>query len=71
MFIETADENYILARWAAINHLDLDFLGLGLHAIEKYLKALLLLNEKPAKKYGHNIKLLVSRRAQLKPTSQL
>jgi hypothetical protein len=58
MFIATADENYILARWAAIRHLDLDFLWLGLHAIEKYLKALLLLNGKPAKRYGHNIERL-------------
>lgn len=54
MFVATADENYILARWAALNHLDLDFLWLGLHSIEKYLKAVLLLNGKSAK-IGHCI----------------
>jgi hypothetical protein len=67
MFIATADENYILARWAAINHLDLDFLWLGLHAVEKYLKAVLLLNGKPAKGYNHNIERLYQDVLRLNP----
>src|ERR1700686_4295761 len=61
MFIATADENYILARWAAINRLDLDFFWLSLHALEKYLKAILLLNGKPAKDFGHRIDVLYQR----------
>ena len=55
MFVATADQDYVLARWAAINNLDLQFLLLGLLAVEKYLKAILLLNGSSAKKYGHDI----------------
>ncbi|MGB8412328.1 MAG: hypothetical protein WCE23_05830 [Candidatus Binatus sp.] len=55
MFVATADQDYVLARWAALNHLDLQFLLLGLLAVEKYLKAILLLNGHSAEKYGHNI----------------
>jgi hypothetical protein len=58
MFIATADQDYILARWAAINRLDINFLWLGLQAVEKYLKAILLLNGRSAKKYRHNVERL-------------
>jgi len=55
IFVRTADENYITARWCAINQLNTDFLWLGVHALEKYLKAVLLYNGRSAKGYGHDI----------------
>jgi len=65
LFVRTADENYITARWCAINHLDTDFLWLAVHALEKYLKAVLLANGRSAKRrgpgqkfYGHDIVML-------------
>jgi hypothetical protein len=39
LFVRTADENYVTARWCAINQLNTDFLWLSVHALEKYLKA--------------------------------
>ena len=55
LFVRTADENYITARWCAINRLNTDFLWLAVHALEKYLKALLLLNGKSSKGFSHDI----------------
>jgi hypothetical protein len=57
MFIATGDQDYILARWAAINRLDINFFWLGLQAVEKYLKAILLLNGQKAK-YRHDVEPL-------------
>src|ERR1700683_4071360 len=57
MFIATADQDYILARWAAINRLDINFFWLGLQAVEKHLKGILLLNgQRP--KYRHDVEPL-------------
>jgi len=36
LFVRTADENYITARWCAFNQLNIDFLWLSVHALEKY-----------------------------------
>src|SRR5262249_2855972 len=55
LFGRTADENYITARWCAVNGLQTDFLWLAVHALEKYLKAVLLLNGKTSKGYNHEI----------------
>lgn len=55
LFVRTADENYIAARWCAINQLNTDFLWLAVHALEKYLKAVLLVNGGSSKGYSHNI----------------
>lgn len=44
LFVRTADDNYVAARWCAANELDVDFFWLGVHALEKYIKAVLLLN---------------------------
>ena len=60
LFIKTADQNYIIARWCFLNHLYLDFYWNGLHAVEKYLKAALLLNGQTTLKYGHDIHKLFS-----------
>ena len=53
--MRTADENYIAARWCAINRLNTDFLWLAVHTLEKYLKAVLLVNGRTAKGYSHDI----------------
>lgn len=55
MFVATADQNYATARWAFLNRLYLDFFWLSLHAVEKYLKAILLYNNRTAKGYNHDI----------------
>lgn len=59
MFIDTADDNYISARAAYFEHRDLDFWWLTLHAMEKYLKAILLLNGRNTKRLGHTIRPLL------------
>ncbi|MET3225853.1 hypothetical protein ABIF35_006640 [Bradyrhizobium japonicum] len=55
LFIATADDNYVLARWCFHQHLNVDFYWLAVHALEKYLKAILLLNGKSAKSYSHDV----------------
>lgn len=55
LFVRTADENYITARWCAINQLNIDFLWLAVHALEKYLKAVLLVNNLSSKSFGHDV----------------
>lgn len=55
LFVRTADENYITARWCAANELQTDFLWLAVHALEKYLKAVLLLNGRTSMKYAHDV----------------
>ncbi|MGR8963757.1 hypothetical protein [Rhizobium leguminosarum] len=54
MFVATADENYILARLAFQQRFAFDFLWLSLHALEKYFKAIRLLNGMP-RMDGHDI----------------
>ncbi|MGJ0483778.1 MAG: HEPN domain-containing protein [Methylomicrobium sp.] len=56
----TADEDYIAARMSYRAGLIEPFLWSSIHAIEKYLKALLLFNKQPAKKFGHNIVKLLN-----------
>lgn len=55
LFVRTADENYVTARWCAINRLNTDFLWLAVHALEKYLKAVLLVNGRSSRRYSHDI----------------
>lgn len=55
LFVRTADENYVTSRWCAINRLNTDFLWLAVHALEKYLKAVLLVNGRSSKRYSHDI----------------
>jgi hypothetical protein len=59
-FVHTADENYMTARWCASNKLYLDFMWLAAHCLEKYMKAVLLVNGKQARQYSHNIGELYS-----------
>jgi hypothetical protein len=55
MFLHTADENYIVARWCFDNQLMTDFFWNSVHALEKYLKAVLLFNDKPVGHFGHGL----------------
>ena len=65
MFVDSADQNYVVARWCFQNNLSLDFLWNATHCLEKMMKAVLLLNgfssisagsNQP--NYGHNLALL-------------
>ncbi|HLW92014.1 MAG TPA: HEPN domain-containing protein [Roseiarcus sp.] len=67
MFIATADDNYVLARWSFHHHLNVDFFWLAVHSVEKYLKAALLMNGKSTKKYGHSITKLLEAVKPLAP----
>ena len=68
LFVDTADDNYIAARWCFVEGLNVDYFWLSVHALEKYMKAALLLNGRSAKGYrdraggyqrfGHNIDTL-------------
>jgi hypothetical protein len=60
MFVHTADENYIAARWCNAQRLHTDFFWLGTHALEKYMKAVLLYNDRSVKRYGHDVLRLYS-----------
>ncbi len=55
MFIDMADKDYVLARMAHGANMYNVFFWLAGQAIEKYLKASLLLNEKSAKGYSHKL----------------
>jgi hypothetical protein len=67
LYIKTADDNYVAARWCFYTELDVDFFWLAAHCVEKYLKAALLLNEQPAKTYGHDIEKLYTAIIALAP----
>lgn len=55
MFVATADGNYIVARLAFFHQLPFDFYWLSLHALEKYYKAILLMNGRPVLQYKHHL----------------
>lgn len=66
MFVDTADQNYVVARWCFQRNLALDFLWNATHCLEKMMKAVLLLNGRSAigpgpgrrTSYGHDLALL-------------
>ena len=55
LFVNTADDNYITARWCFAEGLNVDYFWLAVHALEKYMKAALLLNGRSSKSFGHDI----------------
>ena len=55
MFIDTADNNYILARSAFFDQLYGEFFWLSHQALEKYFKAILLMNRVSAKSGSHDL----------------
>jgi hypothetical protein len=54
-FVHTADQSYCVARWARQNRFYIDFSWSSVHAIEKYLKAILLLNGEAVSSCSHDI----------------
>lgn len=65
MYLDTADQNYIVARWCFQRNLALDFLWNATHCLEKIMKAVLLLNGQSGTKaagerkpYGHDLERL-------------
>jgi hypothetical protein len=55
IFINTADEDYVMARWCFLNRLSRHFFWNAAQSLEKYLKAALLLNGFSSKGYNHNL----------------
>lgn len=55
MYLHTADENYIAARWCYRNRLMTDFFWNAVHALEKYMKAVLLLNGQSVQSFSHGL----------------
>ena len=51
LFIDTADDNYIAARWCCVQGLNVDCFWLSVHALEKFMKAAQLLNGRSSKEY--------------------
>jgi hypothetical protein len=54
-FIRTADHNYLIGRHALQRDLVTDGMWLVAHAVEKYLKATLLLNARSVKAHSHGV----------------
>jgi HEPN domain-containing protein len=55
LFRDIADEDYVSARSNYQLRLREQFFWAGLQALEKYLKVILLHNEKPTLRYGHDL----------------
>jgi HEPN domain-containing protein len=60
-FRDMADDDYIAARMALRVELVPQFLWSSLQAIEKYLKAILLLNRTPSTRATHGVSALLTR----------
>lgn len=60
LFVRTADETYIVARWSGLTGLQMDFLWLAAHCLEKYIKPVLLENGQSVRSQGHDIARLYS-----------
>jgi hypothetical protein len=67
LFINTADDNYVTARWCYRNGLNVDFFWLAVHSLEKYLKAALLVNGRSSRNFGHEIEKLYAAVLPLAP----
>lgn len=55
IFVDTADEDYAVARWLFLNYLPRQFFWSASQALEKYLKAVLLLKGRSVKDYNHKL----------------
>ncbi len=71
MFLNTADENYLTARWAIINRRSLSFLWNAHQALEKALKALLLFNNISTKNFNHNLCAMIDKFEEFVPFESL
>lgn len=74
LFLKTADQTYVVARWCFLNRLYLDFYWNAAHALEQLFKAVLLVNGRSAKlaadgkAYGHNVAKLLEAVRSIAPT---
>jgi hypothetical protein len=55
VFVDTADSDYIVARWLYLNGMHRHFFWSACQAIEKYIKAILVINNLSVLKLKHNI----------------
>lgn len=55
MYLHTADETYITARWCWHGGMITDFFWNAAHALEKYIKAALLMNGQSVKDFSHDL----------------
>ncbi len=58
--INTADDDYITARWCALNGLQTNFYWMAAQALEKYSKAILAANSVNTVSFGHKLDQLTS-----------
>src|SRR3954452_5491489 len=65
-FRDVADRDYICARVCYRLNLAQQFLWAGFQAVEKYLKAILLYNDRSAKKLGHDIEAAYRQLVEIK-----
>ena len=65
MFVDSADQNYVVARWCFQMNLATDFLWNATHCLEKLMKAVLLLNGDSAKGGGHDLSKLYPKIANI------
>ena len=70
-FRDIADQDYIAARMSYRAQLIPQFLWSSLQAVEKYLKAILLLNRIPAKDVSHDLAKALKYSQKLKFTIRL
>jgi hypothetical protein len=67
LYLYTADDTYISARACLQNRLASDFIWNAIHALEKYMKCALLLNDKKIKDIRHDIEKGYRRLKRLAP----
>lgn len=60
-FVYTADSDYVTARFMALSGMKREFFWPALHALEKYMKAILLFDGQSVKEDGHKIVNLARR----------
>jgi hypothetical protein len=65
MFIETADEDYVLARWLFQNQLYRQYYWNAAQTVEKLLKASLLVNNHSVQEESHDLEKLYKRVASM------
>ncbi len=67
MYLHTADDNYIVARWSHDNGLFTDFFWNAVHGLEKYMKAVLLANDRSVAIFSHGLIPLYNEIEKLAP----
>lgn len=65
LFVSSADTDYLTARWAYSHALSGQFFWAAAQAVEKYMKALWLLNDKSVRGIGHDLDSLFAETKRL------